>query len=512
MIPQEAPVTFSPFQHSILLFALLALAPCSERVEEPARIPEQGWWNAGVYLAAEPQDPGDPAEGEYLLLNGDFMTCGLPFRMWNFPFSQSAIASAFGANAEVPLKTLPGRRGKNANLPYFINVFEAQDGTEVVNANCLMCHGGLFDGELIVGMPNTAADFTGGGVVSSVEMGDTQILFDLIGLNEAERVHAERMFKRANLLLPHTSMRTVGMNPAEMFALVLMAHHDRETLAWSDEPLIDSLALTVMKSDVFDPKITSVPPPWWRVKKKNALFYNGMARGDHRGTMALATSICVDDLDRAAQVDSQFRHIQAFISSIEAPRYPRKIDAALATQGERVFIETCAGCHGTYGEDEWYPNLLIPLDVIGTDEVVALGGVTFAPELVEWYNNSFYGQVTRMVPNDPFPGYMAPPLDGIWATAPFLHNGSVPTIEALLNSSIRPRYWKRVDFDSHNFDEEALGWPYVTVPYPQSAAPEEERKFIYDTTLWSQSNKGHTFGDHLTPRERRAVVEYLKTL
>jgi hypothetical protein len=44
------------------------------------------------------------------------------------------------------------------------------------------------------------------------------------------------------------------------------------------------------------------------------------------------------------------------------------------------------------------------------------------------------------------------------------------------------------------------------------AAPREERRFIYDTTKWSQSNAGHTFGDHLTPGERRAVIEYLKTL
>ncbi len=503
---------------TITLLAMLALAACSEAGtadEPPPRIPEDGWWNTGVVLEAEPQAAGDPAKGAYLLLNGDFMTCGIPYRMWAFPFAQSAIATAFGANPDVPLQTLPGREGKNADMPYFINAFTAPDGTEVVNGNCLMCHGGMFDGEVVVGMPNATADFTGGGVVSSEAIGDPEGLYDLVRLTAAERVQAERMFTRASLMLPYTGMRTVGMNPAEMFALVLMVHHDRETLAWSDEPVVESLALSVLKGDFLDPKITSDPAPWWRVKKKNALFYNGMARGDHRGTMSLATSVCVDDLARAAEVDRQFRDIQAYVKSIEAPRYPRSIDKVLAKKGERVFVETCAGCHGTYGDSdvtEWYPNLLIPLDVIGTDDVVALGGVVYAPELVEWYNNSFYGQVTRMEPDDPFPGYMPPPLDGIWATGPFLHNGSVPTIEAVLNSSIRPKYWKRADYDSRNFDEEALGWPYVEVPYSQYNAPEAERKFIYDTTLWSQSNKGHTFGDHLSDLERRAVLEYLKTL
>jgi len=71
--------------------------------------------------------------------------------------------------------------------------------------------------------------------------------------------------------------------------------------------------------------------------------------------------------------------------------------------------------------------------VIGTDPAVANAGVIQSPQLVSWYNGSFYGTVTRMEPNDPFPGYMPPPLDGIWATAPYFHNGSVPSVELVLN-------------------------------------------------------------------------------
>jgi RoxA-like, cytochrome c-like len=135
-----------------------------------------------------------------------------------------------------------------------------------------------------------------------------------------------------------------------------------------------------------------------------------------------------------------------------------------------------------------------------------------SPQLVDWYNGSFYGGITRMVPNDPFPGYMPPPLDGIWATAPYLHNGAVPTVELVLDSRARPLRWRRVDLDSRNLDESALGWPWTPVNVPQDQVPDEERKFVYDTTYWSQSNAGHPFGDHLTVAERRAVIEYLKTL
>jgi hypothetical protein len=117
-----------------------------------------------------------------------------------------------------------------------------------------------------------------------------------------------------------------------------------------------------------------------------------------------------------------------------------------------------------------------------------------------------------MVPNDPFPGYMPPPLDGIWATAPFLHNGSVPNIELVLNSAARPAVWKRASMDSAIFDETTLGFPYIELGYGQDKAVEEEKDFIYDTRYWSQSNAGHNFGDHLSNSERRAVIEYLKTL
>jgi len=88
----------------------------------------------------------------------------------------------------------------------------------------------------------------------------------------------------------------------------------------------------------------------------------------------------------------------------------------------------------------------------------------------------------------------------------------VPTIELVLDSGARPKYWKRQDYDSAHFDEDALGWPYIEVAYGHAQASDSERKFIYDTTQFAHTNAGHTFGDHLGEAERRAVLEYLKTL
>jgi hypothetical protein len=303
-------------------------------------------------------------------------------------------------------------------------------------------------------------------------------------------------------------MRTVGLNPAEQLTGVLLAHHDQATLAWSDEPLKQIVDPTDEQGNpIPDARLVSDPPPWWRAHKKHALFYNGMARGDQRGTMALATAVCVDSVEEAMRVDDLFKDMHAYVLSVRAPEYTRTIDRGLASSGKAIFEATCSGCHGTYADDpqddeqDTYPNLLIPLDVIGTDAAVAQVPLD-NHELTDWYNGSFYGSITPAVPDDPFPGYVPPPLDGVWATGPFLHNGSVPTIELVLNSKARPKYWKRVDYDDTNFDEDAVGWPFEEVQYSQADAPEVERKLIYDTTHWSQSNGGHTFGDHLTTKPR----------
>ncbi len=470
-----------------------------------------GPWDDGAVLPAEAQSVGDAVRGRHLLLNGDFMSCGIPYRLYADPALGGTVAGGFGSASQDD--RIEGREGKNAELPYSLNVFTSPDGAEVVNQNCLSCHGGRFDGKVVLGLGNATADFTSplGGDTS---LPLTDAVLDALGLTEAEKANLLKLYGRARVIGKVTAMRTVGMNPAEMLAVILMSHHDRDTLAWSDEPVTSVVVRDHDGNPIEDPRVTSDPPPWWRANKKNALFYNGMARGDHRGTMALATSVCVDTVERAREVDDMFRDIQAFILTVRPPEYSRAVDAALAERGSKVFAKSCAGCHGTYGateEDDTYPNLLLPLDVIGTDPAVAEAGTVHAPELVDWYNGSFYGEITRMEPNDPFAGYVAPPLDGIWATAPYLHNASVPTVELVLNSKARPTYWKRVDYDSKNFDEDAMGWPWLETG-PQASAPAEEQKYIYDTTYFSQSNRGHTFGDHLTSDERRAVIEYLKTL
>ncbi len=125
----------------------------------------------------------------------------------------------------------------------------------------------------------------------------------------------------------------------------------------------------------------------------------------------------------------------------------------------------------------------------------------------QWVEASPYGNAESARPS---PGYVAPPLDGVWATAPYLHNGSVPSMAALLSSDLRPTYWQH-RLDPRAYDPEALGWEYQALDAGQVTEAEETRR-IYDTTLRGYGNEGHEFGKDLNEGARAALLEYLKTL
>src|SRR5262249_9650893 len=114
----------------------------------------------------------------------------------------------------------------------------------------------------------------------------------------------------------------------------------------------------------------------------------------------------------------------------------------------------------------------------------------------------------------PHHGYQAPPLDGVWATAPYFHNSSVPTLYHILNSKTRPKIFTRsYRTGPEEYDTEKVGWKITVLEKPADPKlPPIERRKIYDTGLTGRGNSGHTFGDALTEEQRMAVIEYLKTL
>ncbi len=107
-------------------------------------------------------------------------------------------------------------------------------------------------------------------------------------------------------------------------------------------------------------------------------------------------------------------------------------------------------------------------------------------------------------------GYVAPPLDGVWASAPYFHNGSVPTLYDVLNPSTRPALWHRT---SDELDEEKVGLTIKTVTrIPFTENDIAKRREYFDTSTFGKSNAGHPFANDLTEPEKMALLEYLKSL
>jgi mono/diheme cytochrome c family protein len=251
-------------------------------------------------------------------------------------------------------------------------------------------------------------------------------------------------------------------------------------------------------------------PPWWVLKHKTRMYYDGRTpAASARANMQFL--LAEKSLAEFQELEPTFRDIQAYLLSIEPPKYPFPIDAARADRGRVVFEKTCSRCHGTYGATVSYPGKIVPLEVVGTDPARIRG---MADRAVAHYNASWFAEI-HPVQTDEELGYQAPPLDGIWASAPYLHNGSVPTLDALLNSPTRPgRFTRPPSTDFEHYDPQKVGWKFEEVADPPTEAKRSTHAahFVYDTSRYGLGNGGHTFGDKLAEDDRADLIEYLKTL
>ena len=111
-------------------------------------------------------------------------------------------------------------------------------------------------------------------------------------------------------------------------------------------------------------------------------------------------------------------------------------------------------------------------------------------------------------------GYLAPPLAGVWATAPYLHNGSVPTLRALLVPSERATAWRaqRRPDESGSWDYEAVGLRWEAVEGPANAGATIEQRRVHDARRPHLDDGGHEFGGSLSEAEVGDLLEYLKGL
>ncbi|MGZ8544883.1 MAG: c-type cytochrome [Flavisolibacter sp.] len=431
-----------------------------------------------VAIPPSPQRIGDATKGYDYLVTGDYVKSGLPYNIFLF-------------GGGLGQKDFLNRGGLNKNIPHQYTAQKAPNGEVLVAPNCLQCHAQVFDDRLIIGMGNSLADFTKSDKLNTANI---ELLEKILKLNAPEQYEAASDFIRATkAITDKLYAASKGVNVADRLAAVLVAHRDPTNFKWLDEPALD-IPNEVIPTDT---------PPWWLLKKKNAMFYNGFGRGDFGRFLMASNLLTVSDTSESRKVNEHMPDVLAYIYSLEAPVFPKPVNQALVESGRQIFNSNCSGCHGTYGTTETYPNLLIPQSIIGTDSFLYKSNYS-NPQFVNWFNKSWFTKGDHPARLEPYAGYIAPPLDGIWITAPYLHNGSIPTLEGVLNSKSRPAFWSR-DFDRPVYNYDIPGWQYKSETSASNTS-------VYNSTLPGYGNYGHYFGDHLSEEQRKAVIEYLKTL
>jgi len=178
-------------------------------------------------------------------------------------------------------------------------------------------------------------------------------------------------------------------------------------------------------------------------------------------------------------------------------------------------------CVNTSGPDangvirEKFEKIPVPA---GPEQSFALSlGVVVEKVIDSWYTQEEFHSAQRWNYSgernnclQAFPMYKARPLDGVWSTAPFLHNGSVPTLYGLLSpQDERPQVFYMGNLE---FDPARVGYEITEV----------DGAMRFDARIPGNLNTGHEFNDVpgkkgvigplLSPEERMELVEYLKTL
>jgi Cytochrome C oxidase, cbb3-type, subunit III len=251
---------------------------------------------------------------------------------------------------------------------------------------------------------------------------------------------------------------------------------------------------------------TDFPSIWYQGQRRDLKMElhwdgNNVSLEERNRSAAMGAGVTPPTADRP-----RMKRIADWLLTLPSPPYPFKIDKELAAQGAPVYQKYCADCHGADGKNfsGQHVGKVTPIEEIGTDrhrldsytyEVAVNQNTIFAG-----YDDERFSHFRKTY------GYANSPLDGVWLRAPYLHNGSVPTLRDLLEPSAqRPREFYR---GNDVYDQKKVGF-IATV-----AEEKGKRFFLYDTKEPGNANIGHEgsrYGTELSPAQKEALVEYLKT-
>lgn len=402
-------------------------------------------------------------------------------------------------------------------LPLGLGTFD-QNGVTMVNLTCAGCHVGRVIGRdgrehALVGAPNTRF----ASVFTVFEDAAADPRWDELGGGvEAAAARAALLVRR------QIEERTIGgftFDPARVAQAP--DYFSREQRGYFDS-FATIFALQTLPDTFFtgsDAVVASVMPPLpGEADVMSMYMQSARPRNEWDGSLPdpvyrnLAASVGAIGFGTLANLDVA-RRAARLAANLPAPPYPFDVDTARAARGADSFARHCAGCHHD-GADVVFPSSLVGTDPNRANSVTEEGRTRLLATLRRACTDPAACDVPdeRVVSSpgyEPTRGYLALPLHGIWSRAPYLHNGSVPTLRHLLVPESRPSEFSR---GSIHYDEQNVGFAWeIGVADDPFVAP-------FDTSRAGRSNTGHDdpafngldWAAH--PDELEDLLEYLKTL
>jgi mono/diheme cytochrome c family protein len=406
--------------------------------------------------------------------------------------------------------------------------------------SCATCHTANLFGKTVAGLTNRKAranEFFH--MASSFFPGmEPEFFAETTGADDQELrrfIQTQDHFGAVGSKVPETA----GLDTS--LAQVALSLSRREPDAWATRSKALEASPRANELDTFI--ADSKPAVWWNLKYKTRWLSDGSIVSGN----PIFTNFLWNELGRGTDLDPLEKWLRdnqkvadeltAAAFATPAPRWEDffgadSIDEAAAKRGEAKFQALCASCHGSY-EKGWSAtdasslsaaqrlkttrvryHEQTPVMNVGTSPQRAAGMAAFAERLNELAVSKWMKTVVEVQS-----GYVPPPLEGIWARYPYLHNQSVPTLCDLLSpaESRTKVFWMGDDKNAAtDYDSACVGLPVgEAVP----AAWKEEARRQFDTSKPGLSNQGHdawlkdSEGKALLgASERKDLIEYLKTL
>lgn len=232
-------------------------------------------------------------------------------------------------------------------------------------------------------------------------------------------------------------------------------------------------------------------PSIWNQQIRNESLMHWDGNNNSLTERNISAALAGGATEKSLDLESMQR-VAKWLLTLNSPKYPFKTNKYLVAKGDKIFKkEKCYSCHSVNGD---HFGKITSIKEIKTDSNRWKSADT---NLISKFLTIGNGYPWEFKHYRLSKGYANQPLDGIWARSPYLHNGSIPTLnDLLLESNKRPPvfYTGGEKFDTINVGIESY------------------KGFRFDTNIEGNNNKGHTYGTTLSKNEKAALLEYLKTL